>query len=44
MLLALSRVAADHPTVTEIDVNPLILNADGVIAVDALIVVDQGAL
>jgi len=44
VLVALSRVAADHPTVTEIDVNPLILNADGVIAVDALIVVDQGAL
>ena len=38
-LVALSRLALDRPEVDEIDVNPLILGADGAIAVDALVVV-----
>jgi acetate---CoA ligase (ADP-forming) len=38
-LVALSRLALDHPEVDEIDVNPLILAADGATAVDALVVV-----
>ena len=35
-LVALSRAAEDHPEIEEIDVNPLILGADGAVAVDAL--------
>ena len=38
-LVALSRLALEHPEVDEIDVNPLILGAGGAIAVDALVVV-----
>ena len=38
-LVALSRLALDRPEVDEIDVNPLILGADGATAVDALVVV-----
>ena len=38
-LVALSQLALDRPEVDEIDVNPLILGADGAIAVDALVVV-----
>jgi acyl-CoA synthetase (NDP forming) len=38
-LVALSRLATDHPEVDEIDVNPLILGAGGATAVDALVVV-----
>ena len=38
-LVALSRAAEDHPEIEEIDVNPLILGADGAVAVDALVVV-----
>lgn len=39
VLAALSRVAADHPEIDEIDINPLILGDHGATAVDALIVV-----
>ncbi|MGI8421163.1 MAG: acetate--CoA ligase family protein, partial [Gaiellaceae bacterium] len=42
-LVALSRLAAEHPEIAEIDLNPLILSADGAIAVDALVVVHRGA-
>jgi acetyltransferase len=35
VLVALSRLATDLPEVTELDVNPLICDADGVLAVDA---------
>ena len=38
-LVALSRLALERPEVDEIDVNPLILGADGATAVDALVVV-----
>ncbi len=41
-LVALGRLALDHPEVAEVDVNPLILGADGAVAVDALVVVDRG--
>ena len=40
VLLGLSRLAAEHPEVVEIDVNPLIAGVDGLVAVDALIVID----
>ena len=42
-LVALGRLALDHPEVVAVDVNPLILGADGATAVDALVVVDRSA-
>ncbi|WP_246456097.1 acetate--CoA ligase family protein [Nocardioides mesophilus] len=42
VLLALGRLASEHPEVTEIDVNPLIVTTEGVVAVDALVVLEQG--
>jgi hypothetical protein len=41
-LVALGRLATDHPEVSAADVNPLIASAEGAVAVDALIVVDRG--
>jgi acetyltransferase len=41
-LVALGRLAVDHPGIAAIDVNPLIVSADGAVAVDALVVVDRG--
>jgi succinyl-CoA synthetase beta subunit len=43
-LVTLGRIALDHPQIAEIDVNPLILAADGVVAVDALVVLEEGNL
>ncbi|GAA1827790.1 GNAT family N-acetyltransferase [Actinomadura chokoriensis] len=37
VLLRLSRLAADHPEVSELDLNPTIVRPDGVVAVDARI-------
>lgn len=34
------RLAAEHPEVLEVDINPLIVTSDGAIAADALIVID----
>ena len=42
-LVALGRIAVDHPQIAAVDVNPLILSADGAIAVDALVVVEGGS-
>ncbi len=42
VLLAVSRLAVEHPEVVEVDVNPLIAVPGGLVAVDALIVVDTG--
>jgi len=39
--LVLSRLAMDHPTIVEADINPLILGPNGAVAVDALIVVED---
>ncbi len=41
-LAALGRIALDHPEISEIDVNPMILSGAGAVAVDALVVVDRG--
>jgi succinyl-CoA synthetase beta subunit len=38
-LVALSRIATDHPEIDEVDINPLILDDHGATAVDALVVV-----
>jgi acetate---CoA ligase (ADP-forming) len=40
-LVALGRIAMSYPEVESIDVNPLISNATGAIAVDALVVVGE---
>lgn len=40
---ALERIAADHPAVTEIDVNPLIVEGSEPVAADALVVLDPAA-
>jgi acetyltransferase len=42
-LVALGRIAFEHPSVAAVDVNPLILREDGATAVDALVVVDKAA-
>jgi acyl-CoA synthetase (NDP forming) len=41
-LVALGRLAVEHPQISAVDVNPLILSADGAVAVDALVVVEGG--
>ncbi|MHB1324069.1 MAG: acetate--CoA ligase family protein [Coriobacteriia bacterium] len=40
---ALERIAADHPAVTEIDVNPLIVEGSMPVAADALVILDSAA-
>jgi acetyltransferase len=40
-LVALGRLVRDHPEIAEVDVNPLILSADGATPVDALVVVER---
>ena len=44
VLIRLSYLAADYPEIQELDINPLIVTADDVIALDARIVVDQEIL
>ena len=39
---ALARIAEDHPAVTEIDVNPLIVEGATPVAADALVILDPG--
>ncbi len=41
VLIRLSYLAADHPWITELDINPLLVTPDDVIALDARIVVDH---
>jgi acetate---CoA ligase (ADP-forming) len=43
-LVALGRLARDHPDIAAVDVNPLIASSDGAVAVDALAVVDRGGV
>ena len=40
-VLVLSRLAIDHPSIIEADINPLILGRNGAVAVDALVVCEQ---
>lgn len=40
-VLVLSRIAVDHPSIIEADINPLILAKNGAVAVDALVVCEQ---
>ncbi len=41
VMIRLSYLAADYPEITELDINPLLVSADDVLALDARIVVDQ---
>jgi acetyltransferase len=43
VLVALGRLAVDHPEIVSVDVNPLILAEEGAVAVDALVVVQGPA-
>ncbi|MWD27363.1 GNAT family N-acetyltransferase [Aquicoccus sp. SCR17] len=40
-LMRLSQLAADFPEITELDINPLLVDADGAIALDARIAVEK---
>ena len=40
---ALSRVAAEHPEIAEIEINPLLVPPDGCVGLDARIVLEDGA-
>lgn len=43
ILLAVGKIALSHPEITEIDINPLIVDPDGrCVAVDALVVLGSG--
>jgi acetate---CoA ligase (ADP-forming) len=39
-LAAISRVAAEHPEIVEIEINPLLVTADGALALDARVVLE----
>lgn len=41
VLIRMSYLAADYPEIAELDLNPLLVTPDGVIALDARIVVDE---
>ena len=43
VLIRLGQLAADHPEIRELDINPLLADADGVIALDARIRVAPAA-
>ena len=43
VLIRLSYLAADFPQIMELDINPLLVTADGVVALDARIMGDGGA-
>lgn len=43
VLIALSRLVADEPRIAELDINPLLADADGVIALDARVRVSAKA-
>ncbi len=44
VLMALARIAIDHPEVAELDINPLLADENGVIALDARVRVRDPAL
>ena len=44
VLIRLGQMAADHPEIRELDINPLLADADGVVAVDARIRIAEAAL
>ena len=44
ILIRLSYLAADYPEITELDINPLLVAKDGVITLDARIVIDSNLM
>ncbi len=44
VLVRLSYLAADFPEVAELDINPLLVTAEGVVALDARVLGDHGAV
>jgi hypothetical protein len=40
-IVAVSRLAAEHPEISEIDVNPLLVSPERAVALDCLIVLDN---
>lgn len=44
VLIRISYLAADYPEIEELDINPLLVTTDEVIALDARIVIDQSLL
>jgi acetate---CoA ligase (ADP-forming) len=42
ILVALGRLASEHPEVVAVDINPLMLDDHGAVAVDALVIVEGG--
>jgi acetyltransferase len=44
VMIRISYLAADYPDIEELDINPLIVTSDDVIALDARIVIDQDHL
>ena len=44
VIIRLSYLAADYPEIEELDINPLLVGPDDIIALDARIVVDQNLL
>ena len=44
VLMRLSYLVADHPEISELDINPLLAGKDGVMVVDARAVIDQHLL
>ena len=43
VLVALGRMAVQHPELSAVDINPLVVNGDAAIAVDALVIVEGKA-
>lgn len=44
VLIRFSYLIADHPEISEIDLNPLVVSPEGVVALDARIIPDRAAL
>ena len=42
-LVSVSRLMLDHPEIVELDINPILADADGVIAIDARVRLDEPA-